>query len=286
MKLLPNKNYCRFCGWGERPREQLGLATPGSRGRSPHQEKSRRAFTLIEIMVAIAIFMMVLAAIYSTWALVTRATMVGQSAAAQAQRERVALRTIEDALMCCQSFQASQQYYSFILQNGNAPVLSFAARLPEIFPRNGKFGDFNLRRVTFSLESDGEFGGGQNLVLRQNPILMDMNEDEQRTPLILARNVRTFAVECWDTNQFEWVTEWENTNSIPPMIRVGLVMGGNTEKGKDAPEISIVRAFSMPSGMMPAIVQHGTVGGRGGPGAPGGGGLPPIQSPGARPPRR
>jgi prepilin-type N-terminal cleavage/methylation domain-containing protein len=239
------------------------LSQRGSRRPLRIVPRSMRAFTLIEIMVAIAVFMMVLAAIYSTWALVTRATIVGQSAAAQAQRERVALRTIEDALMCCQSFQASQQYYSFMLENGNSPVFSFAARLPEIFPRNGKFGDFNLRRVTFSLEDATEFGGGKNLILRQNPILMDMDEDEQKNPLILARNVKTFAVECWDTNQFEWVTEWENTNSIPPMIRVGLVLGGNPEAGKDAPEVSIVRAFSMPSGMMPAVVQHGTPGGQG-----------------------
>ena len=259
---------------------------PSNRKSEIGNRKFLQAFTLIEIMVAIAIFMMVLAAIYSTWQLVTRATQVGQSAAAQAQRQRVALRTIEDALMCCQSFQASQKYYSFILQNGQSPVFSFAARLPEIFPRNGKFGDFNLRRVTFSLEAAEEFGAGKNLVLRQNPILMDMDADEQKNPLILARNVRTFAVECWDTNQLDWVTEWENTNSIPPLIRGGLVLGGNTEAGANAPELSIVRAFSMPSSMMPAIVQHGTAGGRGGPGAPGGGGLPPIQPPGSRPPRR
>ena len=243
------------------------LRAPSSRHSTLVTRRSLRAFTLIEIMVAIAIFMMVLAAIYSTWALVTRATIVGQSAAAQAQRERVALRTIEDSLMCCQSFQASQQYYSFILLNGNAPMFSFAARLPEVFPRNGKFGDFNLRRVTFSLENDTEFTGEKNLVLRQNPILMDMDEDEQKSPLILARNVRKFGVECWDTNQFEWVTEWENTNAIPPMIRVELVMGGNPEAGASAPDISIIRAFSMPSSMMPAVVQHGTANGQGrGPG--------------------
>ena len=255
---------------------------PSNRKSEIGNRKFLQAFTLIEIMVAIAIFMMVLAAIYSTWQLVTRATQVGQSAAAQAQRQRVALRTIEDALMCCQSFQASQKYYSFILQNGQSPVFSFAARLPEIFPRNGKFGDFNLRRVTFSLEAAEEFGAGKNLVLRQNPILMDMDADEQKNPLILARNVRTFAVECWDTNQLDWVTEWENTNSIPPLIRVGLVLGGNTEAGANAPELSIVRAFSMPSSMMPAVVQHGTANG---PGAPGGGGqLPPIAPPTGRPP--
>src|SRR5664280_434933 len=88
----------------------------------------RRAVALIEIMVAIAVFMMVIAAIYSTWALVMRATQVGTDAAAQAQRQRIALRTIEDSLMCLQSFQASQKYYSFIVENGEAPVLSFASR--------------------------------------------------------------------------------------------------------------------------------------------------------------
>jgi type II secretion system protein J len=250
---------------------QLGPAAP---------KRSEGGFTLVEIMVAIAIFMMVVAAIYSTWALVTKASQVGLSSAAQAQRQRVALRTIEDALMSCQSFQASQQYYSFIVANEGAPSLSFASRLPDVFPRNGKFGDFNLRRVTFSLEA-GE-PGEKVLVLRQNPILMDMDEDEKKTPLILAHNVKAFAVECWDTNHLEWVTEWENTNSIPPMLRVGLVLGGNTDKGADAPEISIVRAFSMPSGMMPASIQHGT--GQGGPGGPGIPGLKlPIAPPGRRP---
>ena len=223
------------------------------------RRRSRRsgegAFTLVEIMVAIAIFMLVMAAIYSTWAVVMRATQVGQDAAAQAQRQRVALRTIEDSLMCIQSFQASQRYYYIDVENGDKPVLSFASRVPEIFPRNGKFGDFNLRRVTFSLEAGDS--GEKNLVLRQSPILMDMDEDEQKSPLILARNVKTFQIECWDTNQLDWVTEWVDTNSIPPMIRVGLVLGGNTGAGGAAPELTVVRAFSMPSGMMPAAVQRG-----------------------------
>jgi prepilin-type N-terminal cleavage/methylation domain-containing protein len=73
------------------------------------------AFTLIEIMVAIAIFSMVVAAIFSTLLLVLRATEVGQSAAARAQRERVTMNTIENSLMCIQSFQASPKYYSFVV---------------------------------------------------------------------------------------------------------------------------------------------------------------------------
>ena len=219
------------------------------------RSNSRRGFTLVEIMVAIMIFTLVLGAIYSTWILVMRATQVGQAAAAQAQRQRIALRTIEDSLMCIQSFQASQKYYSFIVENGEAPALSFASRVPDIFPRNGKFGDFNLRRLTYSLEAGQD--GGKNLVLRQNPILMDLDQDEQKYPLVLARNVKSFIVECWDTNKFEWVDEWLTTNSIPPMVRVGLVLGASTAGGGAAPDFAVARAFAMPSGMMPAAVQTG-----------------------------
>jgi type II secretion system protein J len=219
-----------------------------------------RGFTLIEIMVAIAIFTMVIAVIYATWALVMRATQVGQSAAAQAQRQRVALNTIEDALMCCQSFQASPQYYNFICTGGDAPVLSFASRLPAGFPRNTKFGGADLRRVTFSLEGDKDFYGEQDLVLRQNPVLMEQDESEEKTPLLLLRNVKEFVVECLDTNKNDWVTEWETTNSIPPLIRIGLVFGANAEAANDAEKISVVRCFTMPATMMPAQVQNGTPG--------------------------
>ena len=218
---------------------------------------SRRAFTLIEIMVALAIFSMVLAAIYSVWASIMRATQVGQDVAAQAQRQRITLRTIEDSLMAVESFQASPRYYSFILDNGDAPTLSFTARVPEIFPRNGKFvnpntgRDFNLRRLTYALEPGED--GQKNLVLRQNPVLMDLDADEQQFPLVLARNVRKFEVECWDTNKLDWATEWLDTNSIPTLLRVNLVLGGNT--------VAVARVYSLPSQTMPAAIQNGAVGG-------------------------
>jgi prepilin-type N-terminal cleavage/methylation domain-containing protein len=236
------------------------------------------AFTLIEIMVAIAIFTLVVGAIYSAWMLLIRSTQISKDVAAQAQRQRIALRTIEDSLMSVQSFQASPQYYSFAVENGDTAKLSFVSRVPDIFPRNGKFinpntgREFNLRRLTFALQA-GE-NGQKDLVLRQNPVLMDLDEDEQNYPLMLARNVRKFTIECWDTNKMEWADEWDDTNSIPTMMRIGLAMGGNTDVGKDAPEFAVTRLLSLPSQMMPAAAQNGS---GGNPGGPGGG--PQLQIP-------
>lgn len=238
---------------------------------------SRRAFTLVEIMIAMILFSMVVAAIYSTWMLVMRATKVGQAAAAQAQRQRIALHTIEDALMCVQSFQASQKYYWFGVENGSSPLLSIASRVPEVFPRNGKFGDFTLRRLTFTLEAASE--GGKNLVLRQNPILMDQDEDEKKYPLILARNVKNFLIECWDKDRREWTEKWVATNSIPAMVRVGLVLGANMADGVAAPDFVVVQTYSIPSAMMPTAVQ-GAGAGRAN---PGGVNPPPLGNPSGQP---
>ena len=215
-----------------------------------------RAFTLIEIMIAVTIFTLVLAAIYSSWTLILRATKVGREAAEQVQRQRIAVQTIENALTCVQSFQASARYYTFIVQNGTEPLLSFTARLPDNFPRNGRFGGFNSRRVTFTVEAGPD--SEKDLLLRQNPILMDMDRDEQDHPLVLARNVKSFTVECWDTNTVDWSEEWDNTNQIPPKVRFTLVLGGNKNNngfGDASPELAVTRVVAMPSSTVPVAVQ-------------------------------
>ena len=226
-------------------------------------KKSRcRAFTLVEIMIAIAIFSIVVAAIYSTWILILRASKTGLEAAAQVQRERIAVRTIEDSLTCIQSFQASMKYYYFVVQKGDQSMLSFTARTPEIFPRNGRFGDFTLRRLIFTVEPGPDSTGSEkDLVLRQNPILMDMDGDEQHYPLVLARNVKDFVVECWDTNAMQWDDEWLDTNSIPPMVRVSLLLGSSADSGSAA-TLAITRLVVMPSITMPTVVQMPRGGGK------------------------
>lgn len=235
---------------------------------------ARLAFTLVELMIAMTIFTLVIGSIYATWALIMRATQVGQDTAAQAQRQRVVLRSIGDALMGIQSFQASQQYYWFKLGNGDSPFLSFVSRLPDSYARNNKFvgaaqgRDASSRRVTFSLlnGTDGE----RDLILQQSPILMDMDEDEKQFPLVLARNVKEFTIEWWGTNQMNeasWSSDWDDTqtNTIPRMLRVHLVLGSNTSS-KNAPDFAATRIYTVPTEMMPVFVQRGVA--AGGPGQP------------------
>jgi type II secretion system protein J len=184
----------------------------------------RGAFTLLEIMVALFILGLIVAAVYSSWMAVVRGAETGKKAAAEVQRSRIAVRVLEDALTSARMFAADIDYYSFIAENGDAPTLSFVSMLPESFPNSGRFGAFNLRRVTFSVEAGKE--SSSQLVMRQTPILMDTGAGGER-PIVLAKNLRKFEMEFWNTRTADWTDEWTQTNQLPQLIRLTLEFGGD-----------------------------------------------------------
>jgi len=199
-----------------------------------------RGFTIIEIMVAMTIFGMIVAAIFGSWSAVVHGSVSGNRAAAAAQRSRVALRTIEDALGAARSFAADIQYYTFDAENGSEASLSFVSLLSPTFPRSGRFGQFNLRRVTFAVEPGKN--SDKRLVLRQNPVLMDIDEDEKNYPVVLANGVKKFEMEFWDKQKKDWVDEWTLTNQLPQMVKFTLQLGGDRTE--------VTRVVALPSVMV------------------------------------
>ena len=132
-----------------------------------------------------------------------------------------------------------------------------------------------MRRVTFSLEPGSD---SQNqLVLRQNPILMDPDKNEIEHPVVLARGVKEFDLEFWDQTTGDWTEEWTQTNQMPLMIEVSLVFAGVNSVGKQSPPITVSRTISVPSVMVSGSWQAPNLAGRRGAGGginivPGGGG--------------
>ena len=243
------------------------------------------AFTLIEILIAIGIFSMVLASIYSTWTAILRATKVGTDAAAAVQRARIAGRTIEESLGSVQSFSLNQNYYAFVAENGSEAMLSFVSRLSPSFPRSGKFAGLDVRRVTFSLEPASD--GGKQLVLRQNALLMDMDKDEKNYPLVLAKNVREFKTEFWDNRLQDWIDEWKQTNQLPVMVRVSFSIADNKYSSQvrqgvtrivSLPSVTVLPIWQSPR-QQPGAGSNGLPNNPGNPGTPGSPGFVPGQGP-------
>ncbi len=211
-----------------------------------HELRSRAsrittAFTLLEIMIAISIFALVLTAIYSSWTAILRARKVAGDAAASVQRARISIRIIEDSLGSVESFVRNANYYSFVGENGSEASLSFVARLAKSFPRSGKFGDLDVRRLTFTVEKGSD--NSRQLVLRQNPVLMDLDVDEKEHPLVLAKNVQEFQLQFWDMRLNDWIDEWTQTNQIPKLVMVTIKLSDNAYSSQISEEITRIVAI-------------------------------------------
>jgi general secretion pathway protein J len=233
----------------------------------PRAQRSACGFTLVEILIAIGILGLILTAIFSSWTAILRASKTGLDAAAAVQRARIAARTIEESLGSTEGFVANQQYYSFAAENGSEAYLTFVARLSKSFPRSGKFGDLDVRRLTYSVEQSPE--GGHQLVLRQTPLIMDMDIDEKEHPIVLAKNVREFKTEFWDGKMQDWSDEWKQagSNTLPVMVKVTLKLADNPYSTVVREQVT--RIVSLPSVAVQTVWQM--------PRAPGQPGGPPIQ---------
>lgn len=233
--------------------------------------RRKSAFTLIEVMVAMAILGIVIGAIYSTWTGIVKASKVGLNAAAAAQRERMAMRVIEQSVAAAQLFVANPAYYSFEVNNDGSPALSFVAALQDDFPRSGKFGGAAMRRIEYSVE--GGSGQTKQLVMRQHPILTDFDEDEKLHPVVLAQSVKTLQVELWDANANNWTDRWLYTNQLPKLVRVSLQLAYPGTRGQNSSPL-LTTVVALPTAGVQPEYQLPQAGG-----APPGGGGPGLKIP-------
>jgi prepilin-type N-terminal cleavage/methylation domain-containing protein len=244
----------------------------GSFRRARSKGRGRSGFTIVEVMMAIAIFGMAVLAIYEIWMAVIKASQAGLSAAAQAQRARVSIKAIEDALTTAQMFSANGKYYYFLADTSDekSGSLSFVARLPASFPGVGHYGDRIVRRVSFFTDAEG------NLFVTQLPMMVAEDKDIEPYRLQLAKDVTLFMFEFWDEQKKEYVNEWAKTNQLPKLVRVALGLGSAGHNSK-VPQDLVTRTIAMASTAVRGEWQAGQMM----PGVPGAPGMPmPPGAPG------
>jgi type II secretion system protein J len=220
-------------------------------GLHPRLARSSRAFTLIEVLVAMFIFSLVLISLYATWRVVVQSTGAALRLTAQAQRSRMAAQAVEQALTGAQLFQANAALYSFVADtSGSFGAISFASSLGESFPGSGFFNGERLRRVTFLVDDQNQ------LVLRQNSLLAPADKDFETHPIVLAKEVNVFQLEFWDPRKGEYAPEWLLTNQLPLIVRVTLGFG-RTDRGAKPPAQLVTRVVRIPSSAVPPLLQTG-----------------------------
>jgi len=211
-------------------------------------QRATRAFTIIEIMIAMFIFALVLTAIYSIWQGILKGTASGLKAAAEVQRSRVAMRSIEQALLSARVFTENIRYYYFVADNsGERAGITMTCRLPVDFLGMG-FMDPNLRmrRVTINTRPSPE--GGDELVLSHYPMLIDPEAPGGKPySIVLARDVSRFELEFLEPRRGEWVSDWISTNTMPRAVRVTLGLGKLAGNSYGQSQDLVSRIVAMPA---------------------------------------
>ncbi len=236
-----------------------GSQRPPGRCRLLTKPRPVEAFTLIEVMVAMAIFTMVMIAIYSSWTAILRGSKVGLTAAAEAQRTRVAVRAVRDALTSGQLYMENLRYYWFMADtSADFAALSLVSRLPASFPGSGLFGNQIVRRVSFTVEPGPN--GQKQLILRQTPLLEPPDTAQTPYTTVLAPNVNLFSLEFWNTNTLEWDPEWPWTNQLPKLVRVAVSVGPPQHRATPADtavETALVSSVAIPRALQVPAVRRG-----------------------------
>jgi hypothetical protein len=201
--------------------------------------RDNAAFTMLEIIVSITVFSFILISVLGCWKCVVSGKMISEDAAAAAQRSRIGIKTVVDALTCTELDVANYRHYGFVTDtSGKFASLSLAARLPLDFPGSGLFGDNVMRRVTFNVEKDTD--GKLNLIMYQSPLLAILDDQNTPYPITLARDVTDFGLEFWDPQQMDWGVDWLLTNALPQMVRVTLGCG-HSASNPDVPYNRVCR---------------------------------------------
>lgn len=220
----------------------------------PSQPSRAHAFTLLEVLVALAIFAIVLSLLYGTWRILMQSNAAGLRIAATAQRQRTAIQVIQESLDSAVLFAANARHYAFLSDNSaGQSALSFVAHLAPSFPGSGFFEGEQVRRVTFTVEPDPE--GSPALYLRQNSILDQVSEDPRTFPVLLATDVTLFDVSFWDARKNDFIPEWTQTNSLPPLVRINLGFGRKSRSSNPSDVVS--RIVRIPSAGVSMDAQTG-----------------------------
>ncbi len=181
------------------------------------RRKQRAAFTLIELLVALAIFGLVAALAAGTFWGVVRAWNRGGELLEQLHYGEFAMEQLVTALRGAAWFPSKPEAFGFWLDNGEASwVTSGSAFLPPDSPLiNG------LHRLSVGMDS---VGGERGLVVRAWPHLAEEEDLRAAEPWLICPEAADFDCEWYDFESEDWSRDWEETNSLPKLVRVTLKM--------------------------------------------------------------
>ncbi|MDA1044096.1 MAG: prepilin-type N-terminal cleavage/methylation domain-containing protein [Verrucomicrobia bacterium] len=206
----------------------------------------QRGFTLIEILLALAILAVVTATAYLTFSTVTIAWKRSMTMSENLHHGDFVLEQVVIALRSTYypSTGVDKNYGFWLEDNGDGAgswdKISWVKIGPSLVGRGERFGQ-GPHRVQLFGESDDNAPG---IRVRAWGLLEELEDfdSEKIEPRILSTYVRGFNCRCRDpemkedADEIEWLDEWEDTNRVPLSVELTVYVEP-VEKGREPLEV-------------------------------------------------
>jgi prepilin-type N-terminal cleavage/methylation domain-containing protein len=210
----------------------------------------RRAagFTLVEILVSLAILVLATALIFGSYHQVARVKKKGELMLDRMRQSDWVMDQLVVALRSAVLLENNPQKCGFWLEDDEdqypADVISWITSSAAFMPPQSQMA-FGLHRVFLSIEDDED--GNPALHASGYPYLTDSEADdfEEPEPWLISRRIKGLSCRVYDDFNKEWADEWEKDTTVPSFVEITLFVQADDDEAKVR---EITRAVQLPAG--------------------------------------
>lgn len=201
------------------------------------------AFTLLEVMLAVTILAVVMAAVYSTWSASLTAWKRGRDVSDTFQRQRVVMETLSELAKSVVFYNSPTLLYEFTgdRDNTTGDTVSFVTGSDAALPPSEAV-EAGMRRVTLSLERGST--GNPFLAIVNAPAVESDSSDTDAPTHVLSEDVVGFGVRYRDPRDNSWHDEWHESDLIPSAIEFTVAFASGRSR---VPPVVVTRAIELPA---------------------------------------
>lgn len=219
-----------------------------------HASATQAGFTLMEVLLAVAILSIVIAGVYGTFNTALNAWKRGTDATEVFQRQRIVMEALGELAQSTLFFAASPQLYAVIATKnpGLGDSVSFVTASDAFLPPS-EASAVGMRRVTISLEQD-DYRRTYLAIVNQPALRPENQSAESLQAHVISTDVSGFYVRYRDGRNGIWGDTWDETSTPPSAMEFTVVFG---KQGDRLPPVVVTRAVDIPVAAF--LVQGGVI---------------------------
>lgn len=203
----------------------------------------RSGFTLVELLVSLAIMAVVFTIVWSTFSAVVNAWRRGGEVVDDIRHGDFVIDQLVSALRSSAYFPLKPDRYGFWLTDrGTQDEISWVTSGTSFMPPDSPLAQ-GVHRLMVSIEPNDD--GEDAFTVRAFPHLAEEIDKDDAEAWSISPRVKGIDVRVWNAQDETWDDEWEDTNKIPGLIEVTLLM---EPPGKYEPPVKIARLIQIPLG--------------------------------------